>query len=215
MTSTELSHPADEFRVALNTLSSIAEKDYGISFEDLLKDSDQRRRSQRMRQITGVAMKRDFSRLVPGRSGQVPHQWKIDPVALAARPDSDWTFKILEVYPDRTPQETGKDVALRLKRETLLGRAFVKSLHEYICIDGETRKTVKDIITNIGLQELAELASPEGLIKVGAGSLFAYLVTIMPFLPSGGIAVATIVVCVVGLKSICRESGEAPKFGTR
>jgi hypothetical protein len=199
---------ADELSTALKTLNRISKKDYGSSFKDLLKDPDRRRRSQRMRQITGVAMKHEFSRIVPARSGQVPHKWKIDPDLLAARPSTDWSLELLSVYPNRLPNETGKEVALRLKRETLLGRAFVKSLHEYVCKDGPTRETVKDLMQQIGLGEFAELATPKGLMKCGAGSLFAYLATIMPFLPSAGIAVATIVLCVLGLDAVCRTSGD-------
>jgi hypothetical protein len=155
-----------------------------------------------------VTLKKRYSRRADERSGEVSHKWKIDPQALADKPDSDWELKLLELSPDRLPGETGKDIALRLHRETLLARTFLRSLHDYVCQDGPARQMVKDIMTEVNLGEFSALATPKGLIKVGAGSLFAKLTVVMPLIPSAGIALATIVICVVGLDALCRNYGK-------
>jgi hypothetical protein len=199
----------DAFRHATKMFDEISEKDYNLPFGKVLEDTDERHRSHRVRHLAGVAMKRDFSKIVPEKSGEVPHKWKIDPGILATTPEPDhWGLQILGVYPGREPGETPKKVALRLHRETLLARAFIQSLHEYICKDGPTRARVKQIMKEIGLKEISECATPGGLIKIGAGSLYAFLLPVMPFVPATGIAVATIVICCVGLDAICRTSRE-------
>jgi hypothetical protein len=209
--------PIEEFRSALKTFDHISRTDYQLSFKSILEDTDRRHRGHRVRHLTGVAMKQDFSRLVPGQSGEVPHKWKIDPSLLATTSATDnWGLQMLSVYPGRGPGESTKDVALRLHRETFLARAFILSLHGYVCKDGPARKKVKQIMREIGLKELADCATPEGLIKVGAGSLLIYLKGIMPFVPAAGIAIAAIILCCLGLDSVCKTSTEPlPKTPSR
>ncbi|CAL79780.1 hypothetical protein BRADO6129 [Bradyrhizobium sp. ORS 278] len=200
---------SDEYESVLSTFDAIARKDYGQSFRKILEDADNRRRLRRFRHILGVSMKMDFSLVVPHKAGEVPHRWIIDPPLLAKKSSKDWQIRVLTVYPDRRPGESGKDVALRLKRETFLARAFVKSVHQYICDDAETRKKVKDILTEIGLKEAADIATPKGMIKVGAGSLLAYLGPPLGAIPATGVAVAVVVLLVLGLDAVCAASKDS------
>jgi hypothetical protein len=95
----------------------------------------------------------------------------------------------------------------RLHRETLLAKAFLKSIHQYICEDGDTRKQVENILTEIGLKELVGAATPKGMIKMGAGYLLVYLTPILG-IPAAAVAIAAVVLCVLGLDAVCAASGD-------
>lgn len=196
----------EDFEPTLKTFDIIARKDYGCSFRAVLQDRDKGRRSHRVRHILGVSMKKDFSTIVPEPSGEVPHRWKIDPALLEKKSAKDWELRVLAVSPERLPDESGRDVALRLHRETLLAKAFMTSIHQYICEEPETRKKVKKILTEMGLKEAADVATPKGLIKVGAGGLLAYLGPALGAFPATGVAVATVVLLVLGLDAVCAAS---------
>jgi hypothetical protein len=197
-----------ELQSTLRTFDLISRKDYGRSFKAIVKDANKRRRSHRMRHLLGVAMKMKYSRIVSEQSGEVPHKWMIDPALLSKRSTEDWELRALWVSPERRTSESAKDVALRLHRETLLAKAFLKSIHQYICEDGVIRKQVKEILTEIGLNEFADVATPRGMIKMGAGYLLAYLTPLLSGIPAAGVAVATVVLCVLGLDAVCAASGD-------
>ncbi len=192
-----------ELKSTLQAFNVIARKDYGVPFKKILKDTNKRRRAGRMRHLLGVSMKMSYSRIVREQSGEVPHKWMIDPMLLSKKSVKDWELRVLSVSPERRSHESAKEVALRLHRETLLAKAFLKSIHQYICEDGETRKKVKEILSGIGLKEFADAATPTGLIKIGAGSLLVYLTPLLSGIPATGVAVATVVLCVLGLDAIC------------
>jgi hypothetical protein len=197
-----------KLKSTLRTFDHISRKDYGLSFRAILKDTNKGRRSHRMRHLLGVSMKMSYSRIVYEQSGEVPHKWRIDPALLSKKSTKDWELSALWVSPERRSNESVKDVALRLHRETLLAKAFLKSIHQYICEDGDTRKQVKKILTEIGLKEFADVATPTGMIKMGAGYLLVYLTPLLTGIPAAGVAVATVVLCVLGLDAVCAASGD-------
>lgn len=83
----------------------------------------------------------------------------------------------------------------------------MKSIHQYICEDGDTRKQVENILTEIGLKELVGAATPKGMIKMGAGYLLVYLTPILG-IPAAAVAIAAVVLCVLGLDAVCAASGD-------
>jgi hypothetical protein len=70
----------------------------------------------------------------PFRNGK--YKWRIDNDRPARNSTDDWELRMLAAYPGRAPRESVKQLVVRLKRETLLGRAFVQSLHAYVCKPG-------------------------------------------------------------------------------
>jgi hypothetical protein len=188
-------------RDALKALNALSKAAYGKSFAALVEDKNLRARNQRIRQLSGVMLKRDFSRQITHvRSDTMRSQWRIDPQALASKPATDWEFKILMASPVRQPGETGKNVAARLRRETHLGRAFVQTLHAYLCDDKQVRKQVMKALHDAGLAAFAGFATPKGLLKAGGASLYGVLLTALPNgVAAAGIAVAAVVVCTLGL----------------
>jgi murein L,D-transpeptidase YcbB/YkuD len=192
---------------ALDSMNAVAQAAYGKSFGAVVQDDNRRTRNQRIKQLSGVMLKQDFSHQVASSGPDtMRHQWKIDSKALASKSASDWEFKFLQAAPVRRPGESGKDVAARLRRESDLGRAFVATLHAYICNDQRIRKQVKKALDDAGLAEFAGLATPQGLIKAGGAALYAVLPAALPGVAAAGIAVAAVVVCTLGLASICRSS---------
>jgi hypothetical protein len=91
----------------------------------------------------------------------------------------------------------------------LLGRAFVRSIHAYVCKDPPTRKKVRDILKNAGLEEFSGLATPEGAFKAAVIYMVPKLIVVLgsPF-PAFGIAIVAIVIAVLGLDAICSLSVE-------
>jgi hypothetical protein len=194
-------------RDALKSMDAVSKAAYGRSFTAVVQDDNRRARNQRIRQLTGVMLKRDFSqKLVSTGEDSMKYHWRVDPQALESKSESDWEFKILKASPVRRQGETGKDVAARLKHETQLGRAFVQTLHAYICSDKRVRKQVKKALQDAGLGEFAGFATPQGLIKAGGAGLYGLLLAAIPGVAAAGIAVAAVVVCTLGLSSICRSS---------
>jgi hypothetical protein len=192
----------------------IAMKRYQCDLEALALESSRRRAAQRMRQLVGVAIKKDYSREAPKttRSGlPVDYQWVVDDELLGKMPDSSWQLTVLKMLP-RTEEETGRDVAARLRRETLLQRAYFKAIHPWLCQSPETREQIKEVLKECGLGEFTDLASPKGLLKMGAVKLYAVLaVAFQGTLPAAAIAVSAVSLCVIGLNSICRSaSAESP-----
>jgi hypothetical protein len=90
-----------ELKSTLRTFDQISRKDYGLSFREVLKDNNKRRRSHRMRHLLGVSMKMSYSRIVPEKSGEVPHKWKIDPALLRKKSTNDWELRVLWASPER------------------------------------------------------------------------------------------------------------------
>jgi hypothetical protein len=128
---------------------------------------------------------------------------------LACKSENDWELRILETYPGRASGETCKEVALRLKREVLLGRAFVQSIHSYICKDAETRTRVKQILKQAGVEEFSGVATPEGALKASLIWLVPHLSPIVGgFYPAVAIASVALVLAVLGLDAICRSSSD-------
>jgi hypothetical protein len=199
-------------RDALKSMDAVSNAAYGKSFTAVVRDDNRRARNLRIRQLSGVMLKRDFSqKVVSSGEDSMNYKWKVDPQALASKSASDWEFKILKASPVRRPGETGKDVAARLKREIQLGRAFVQTLHAYICNDKRVRKQVKKALRDAGLGEFDGFATPQGLIKAGGAGLYGVLLTAIPGVAAAGIAVAAVVVCTLGLSSICSSSKASSK----
>src|SRR5450631_911237 len=91
-------------RDALKSMNALSKAAYGKSFATLVKDKNLRARNQRIRQLSGVMLKRDFSRQIAHvRSDTMRSQWRMDPQALASKPSTDWEFKILMASPVRQP----------------------------------------------------------------------------------------------------------------
>jgi hypothetical protein len=204
-------HMAQEVELAFRTFDYVSRKAYNIRFHEVLSESNKRRRSSRVRQISGVVLKLNYSqerKILHPLTGRTEYRWRIDSDKLARKPDNDWELRILEAYPGRAPGETGKGVALRLKRETLLGRAFVQSLHSYVCKDADTRARVKQILKEGGLEEFAGLATPRGALKASVIWLVPHLSPFFGFYAAAGIVVAALVLATLGLDAICRSSSE-------
>jgi hypothetical protein len=140
--------PFKEVESAFQTFDYVARRAYGIDFREILSEHNSRRRSARVRQISGVILKLNYSKeSVKSGSGLDQYKWRIDEDRLARKSDDDWESRMLAAYPGRRPTESAKQqVAMRLKHETNLGRAFVQSLHEYVCKDAKTRARVKKIL---------------------------------------------------------------------
>jgi hypothetical protein len=186
----------------------VCRKAYNVEFSEVLTESNRRRRSIRIRQVSGVILKLHYSeeKIIEHRStGRKEYKWRIDTEKLTRKPDKDWEFKLLEAYPGRTSAETGKNVASRLKRETLLGLAFVQAIHRYVCKDAETRNRVRELLKQAGLEEFTGLATSEGALKAGIMWLIPRLTPVFNALPATGIAACTVVLAVRGLDAICES----------
>jgi len=196
---------------ALAEINDIAGKRYQTDFESLVISKDRNRAAAQMRQIVGISLKREYSDeiLKVGRNGEIrDYQWRINPKKMKAMPETAWQFSLLASSPERRSKETGKAIARRLKRETLLQAYFFRLVHPYLCQDAKTRKEIKRLLRECGLGEFAGLSTPKGLVKAGCANLFAVLVVIMPTLPAAAIAVTALALCVTGLNRICRSSTE-------
>src|SRR6202035_5821292 len=132
-----------QIRKALADFDMIAKKCYGQPFEALALDAERRRATARMRQLVGVALKKDYSdgKKITTKSGAlVDYKWTINDARLNKMPEDAWQFKILEMAPIRLKNETGKEIAARLRRETLLQRAYFGAIHPLLCQSPKFRK---------------------------------------------------------------------------
>jgi len=194
---------------AFADFDDIAEKRFEVDLDALGIDPDRNRAAARMRFLVGVALKKDYSdgrEIRNSRGMLVDYKWRIDRAKLEATPSDAWSVQLLGRAPDRQPGETGKDVAVRLWRETLLQRCYFSVVHPYLCQDPQARRKIKTILKECGLGEFADLSSPKGLLKLGAASLFGFLLTPLGELPAAAIAVTAVALCVIGLDRICNNS---------
>ena len=112
-------HMAQEVELAFRTFDYVSRKAYNIRFHEVLSESNKRRRSSRVRQISGVVLKLNYSqerKILHPLTGRTEYRWRIDSDKLARKPDNDWELRILEAYPGRAPGETGKGVAPEAKK---------------------------------------------------------------------------------------------------
>jgi hypothetical protein len=193
---------------ALASFDEIASNRFEVNFEALVTDPDRNRVAARMRFMVGVIFKKEFSDGSPVRNRRgelLDYKWSINPVLLETTPTNAWS--ILLRSPDRKAGESGKDVALRLSRETLLQRTYFEIVHPYLCQDPQLRRQIKAILKESGLGEFADLSSPKGLLKSGAAALFVLLTPQITALPAAAIAVTALTLSVIGLDRICRNTG--------
>jgi len=190
-------------------LDEVAQKRFGLGFVAVATDSDRRKAASRMRHAFGVLLKKDYSDelAVTDRGGrQTDYKWKINAARLAALPNDSWQFKVLSQAADKRPRESGKDVAARLKRETLLARAYLRVIHPYLCQDSATRTKIKALVAQVGLSEFVGLASPKGLAAAAAAKLYASLVVVLNPMGAAVAAMTFLALCAIGLDSICRAA---------
>ena len=197
-----------QIRKALADFDMIAKKCYGQPFEALALDAERRRATARMRQLVGVALKKDYSdgKKITTKSGAlVDYKWTINDARLNKMPEDAWQFKILEMAPIRLKNETGKEIAARLRRETLLQRAYFGAIHPLLCQSPKFRKEIKAILKKYGLGDFVDRVTPKKILEWGAGALYDYLYAILSsHIPAAAIAVAAWALCVAGLNRICR-----------
>ncbi|SDI38519.1 hypothetical protein SAMN04487926_11614 [Paraburkholderia steynii] len=198
---------------AIRDFDEIAQKRYQTNIKTLAYDPDRRSARTRMRQVLGVAVKKEYSREIPqyNRSGTlIDYQWEIDEAQLDSMPDSAWQLTLLQMVAGQPIGESGREVALRLRRETLLQRAYFKGIHFWLCQSPEIRRQIKQVLKECGLGEFADFAGPKGMLKVGAAKLYIILTGIFhATLPAAAIAVTAVAVCVIGLNSICRDAAKS------
>lgn len=197
---------------AIREIDNFAGKRYGTSFDALALAEDRNRASAQMRHIVGLVLKRAYSDEIIklGWDGEVcDYRWQINPRKLRAMPESAWQFRVLASDPRRRRRDTGKSIARRLHRETLLQRRFFRIVHPYLCQDSKTRREIQRLLKECGLGEYAGIATPKGLVKTGAIGLFGVLTPIMSAMPAAAVAVTALSLCVTGLNRICRPAGQA------
>ncbi|AFT90154.1 hypothetical protein [Paraburkholderia phenoliruptrix] len=197
----------------IRDFDEIARKRYQTNIKGLAYDPDRRSARMHMRQVLGVVLKKEYSREIPryDRSGTlIDYRWEIDEAQLDSMPDSAWQLTLLQVIASQEIGESGRDLALRLRRETLLQRAYLKGIHPWLCQSPEIRQQIKQVLKECGLGEFADFAGPKGMLKVGAAKLYTILATIFhATLPAAAIAVTAVAVCVIGLDSICRNAAKS------
>jgi hypothetical protein len=155
----------------MRELNEIAGKRYRTRFERLALAEDRNCASAQMWHIVGVTLKRAYSDEIIKLSedgAMRDYRWQINPRKLKAMPDGAWQFKLLSSDPRRRKHETGKSVARRLYRETLLQRRSFRIVHPHLCQDSKTRKEIQRLLQECGLGEYAGMATPKGLAKTGA-----------------------------------------------
>jgi hypothetical protein len=206
------SSPPTELRKTLADFDDIAQKRFGTDFETLAVNPDRNRVAFQMRHLVGVALKKQYSDEKPETNSKgelVDYKWKINPAKLEGMPDEAWQIQLLREAPNRLPGETGKQVAARLRRETLLQRCYFTVVHPYLCQTPKVRTEIKSALREVGLGEYFSLATPKTALGVGAVKLYAVLS--LTSLPAGWIAVTALALSVIGLNRICRSTGERPK----
>jgi len=203
-----------ELKRTLADINEIARKRFQTDFESLVRDADRKRSAARMRHIVGVALKKEYSdeEEIRNSKGQlIDYKWHINAAKLEALPDTAWQIQLLSSGPARLSGETGKQVAARLRRETLLQRYYFSIVHPYLCQSEVRRKEIKKLLEQIGLGGFAVLAGPKGLAAAGTASLYSYLVLAIPQLSAAAIAITALVLCVNGLDRICDQYGKGIK----
>jgi hypothetical protein len=198
----------EDLRMAVDELEKVLKQDFGVTLAEVARDP--RRRTQRLTHAVGVLMKRDYSRLETRRSKNAPRgterKWVIDPVLAATMPPTAWQMQVLKLAPERKRGESPARLAVRLKRETKLGKAFRDTLHGFICDDPEVRKKIEGALKQAGFGAYAGLASPKGVVSASAAPLAATLAPFLSVLPATAVAIAVIVIATLGLNAICRGS---------
>ncbi len=200
-----------ELSKAFADFDDIARKRFGTDFKTLAVDPNRNTAASQMRHLVGVVLKKEYSDEKPksNSKGEVDFKWKINNAKLESMPDEAWQFQLLGEAPDRLPGETGKQIAARLHRETLLQRCYFNVVHPYLCQTPEVRAEIKSALKEVGLGDYANLATPKTALGIGAAKL--YTILSLTSLPAAWIAVTALAICVIGLKRICRSTRRQPK----
>jgi hypothetical protein len=187
---------------ALADMNEAAIKQYGSELKVGGKNRNQA--EDRLRHVVGVVMKKDFSDEQQVRKGGkvIDVKWVINPEKLAAMPDDAWQLQVLMAGDPKRARE----IAQNLKHEMRFQRHFFKIMHPYLCPTPEMTDNIGRILQEYGLGEYAKYTSPKKLAGVGSVALFAYLSGVITTIPAGAVALATLAICGMGLKKICKKA---------